>query len=291
MGNLIKWKAIDSEATYDQARIYRATSESGTYAYLAYQGIGDQSYYDGEGTTSHWYKIDFYTSSTGAASALSDAIKGGTYKSYCTVEDIRNMTNLTTSDLTDTQVCNLIAYAGAQLNAAINVYIEEENILEINDTKTNKIDGSNKTYYTLNYPIGDMDNDMDVDIGDITVYTYGSDGTKTEGTVSSIIPNTGEFVLESAPAAEIVRLVVTYNHSQRSVSDPDMLIKMACSLLAAAWAYTKINVGKAPRWRMGSTQIWRDMDSFKTYYTKYQTILLEINDRSQMDTITSPDVM
>jgi len=177
------------------------------------------------------------------------------------------------------------------LNAAINVYIEEENILEINDTKTNKIDGSNKTYYTLNYPIGDMDNDMDVDIGDITVYTYGSDGTKTEGTVSSIIPNTGEFVLESAPAAEIVRLVVTYNHSQRSVSDPDMLIKMACSLLAAAWAYTKINVGKAPRWRMGSTQIWRDMDSFKTYYTKYQTILLEINDRSQMDTITSPDVM
>jgi len=201
------------------------------------------------------------------------------------------MTNLTTNDLTDTQVCNLIAYAGTQLNAAINVKIEEENILEISNTKTNTIDGSNKTYYTREYPIGDMDNDMDVDISDITVYQYASDGTKTECTVSSITPNTGEFVLNTAPDAAITKLVVTYVHTQRSVSDPHMLVRMACSLLTAAWAYTKINVGKAPRWRMGSTQIWRDMDSFKTYYDKYQLIVNQINDMSQMDMITSPNVM
>ena len=34
MGNLIKWKRIDTEATFDYARVYSASSESGTYTLL-----------------------------------------------------------------------------------------------------------------------------------------------------------------------------------------------------------------------------------------------------------------
>ena len=291
MGNLIKWKAIDTEATYDQARVYRSDLEDGTYTYIAYQSITDQSYYDADGTTASWYKIDFYNSSTSQVSALSDAIQGGTYRSYCTPEDIRNMTNLTSSDLTDTQLFNLIQYCGNQLNHDINVYIEEEDLIWISNTKKNEVNGSNTTFYTRNYPIGDSNNDMDVTIADIDVYSYDSDGTKTELTVSSITPNTGKFVLESAPDSGLIKVTVTYRYAPLSVSDPHQLIKMACSLLTAAWAYTKINVGKAPRWRMGSTAIWRDMDSFKTYYNNYLKILTQINDRSLVNKRDSDNVM
>jgi hypothetical protein len=209
----------------------------------------------------------------------------GTYKGYATVEDVRNMTNLTTSDLTDTQLCVLIGYCGAQLNADINVYVEEEEIWEIDNTKTNKIDGTNATFYTVNYPIGDINDDMAVDTSDITVYQYLSDGTKSTLTVSSITPNTGKFVLSTAPASSICKLTITYKYAPISVSDPNQKIKMACALLTAAWAYTKINVGKSPHWRMGSTQIWRDMTSFDTYYKKYLQILTQINDRSNLGII------
>ena len=60
--------------------------------------------------------------------------------------------------------------------------------------KENTIDGSNTSFWTQKYPIGDLDDDMDVDTDDIKVYQYSSDGTKTQVTVSSITPNTGNFV-------------------------------------------------------------------------------------------------
>lgn len=285
MGVLLKWRSIDSEATYDKARIWRSTTRDSGYALVATQDMADQSYYDQNGTTNSWYKIDFYQTSNSAASALSDPMQGGTFHGYCTVEDVRNMTNLTVNDLTDTQLCMLIEYCGAQLNAYINVYLEEEKLFQLDNTRTNKIDGTNTIFYTKHYPIGDSNNDMSVDTTDISVYQYFGDGTKEQVTVSSIIPNTGQINLSIAPPATVLKLTVTYKYASVSVSDPNALIKMACALLTAAWAYTKINVGKSPRWRMGSTQIFRDMDSFKTYYSKYLQILCQINDRSNLGII------
>ena len=281
MGNLIKWKTISTESTFDVTRIYRATSEAGSYSQIASQGIADASYYDPTGTDSHWYKVDFYDSTNSVASELSDAIQGGTYKGYCTPEEVRILTNLSSSDATDTMLCDLITFAGRELNSDINIHHEEEDVTYISNEKENTFDGSNTTYYTKDYPIGDNDDDMDVDTSDILVSNYASDGTKTTLTVSSLTANTGAFVLASAPTADnCSKMTITYVSVQRSVSDPHPLVKTACAMLTAAYAYQKINVGKAPRWRMGSTQIWRDMDSFKTWYSKYLRIINAINDRS-----------
>ena len=280
MGNLIKWKTIDSESTFDTARIYRATSESGSYSLLASQGIGDASYYDPNGTTTHWYKIDFYDTTNAVASSLSTAIQGGTFKAYCTPEDVRNITNISTSDATDTQLANLIGYAGTQLNSQINVLHEEEKVEYIDNEKQNTVNGTNTTFYTKDFPIGDYDGDSDVDTSDIKVYQFSpTTGARTELTVSTITPNEGKFVLSSAPTAAAGKMTVTYNKSSLSVSTPDPLVKMATACLTAAWAYTKINVGKAPRWRIGSTQIWRDMESFNTWYSKYLQLVEQINNR------------
>jgi len=285
MGNLIKWKSIDSESTYNQTRIYRATSETGTFTLLATQtSITDTSYYDPTGGTSHWYKIDFYDTTNAVASSLSTAIQGGTFTGYCTVEDVRNITNLTTNDVTDSKLACLIEYCGQQLNSQINQYFEEEAISYISPEKSNNLSGT--TFYTKNFPLGDTTGDSAVTVADIKVYSHASDGTKTELAVSSIIANTGQFVLSAAPAASIIGLTTTYNKSSLSVSDPHPLIRDACALLTASWAYTKINVGKAPRWRMGSTQIYRDMDSFNTYYTRYIRLLDQINNRDVIQVVT-----
>lgn len=291
MGNLIKWKKIDSEATFDLARIYRATSESGTYALLTTQTISDVSYYDPDGVAGSWYKIDFYDTTNVVASDLSDAFQADTFRGYCTVEDIRNMTNITSSDLTDTQICNLITYAGIQLNADMQVYEEEEDIAYISTAKSNKIDGSNTTFYTQNFPIGDLNDDMKVTIADTEVFQYDSDGTRTELTVSTITPDEGKFVLESAPAGTITRITVTYKWAQRSVTTPDPLIKQAVISLISFLAYRKINIGKSPRWRMGMTQIWRDVGAHDQYYKDYNRMLTRLNDRLLVDQIQLENVL
>ena len=291
MGVLIKWKSIDPEATYNQARVYRATSREGTYSLLTTQDMTDQSYYDPDGTTNMWYKVDFYNSTNTTVSALSDPIKGGTYKGYCTVDDVRHICNLTTNDITDTQICNLIEYTTRELNADINVHHEEERLDYINSVKDNELNANNTTFYTEDYPIGDNNDDGAVDTTDITVWEYSSDGeSRSQVTVSSIVPNEGKLVLSNAPASDVI-LKVTYKSCQRSASDPHALIPVAAALLTTAWAYTKINVGKAPRWQMGSTKIWRDMKSFDTYYNKYLKIVAKINDRSLGDSIEADNLM
>lgn len=280
MGVLIKWRSIDSEATYNYTKIFRSTSETGSYGLIATQIIGDQSYYDREGTTSYWYKVAFYDGVNLILGTLSAAMKGGTIKGYCSVDDVRNITNITINDLNDTKLCNLIEYCGPIMQADIQVNHEEERVNYVSDVKNNEITGTNTTFWTKEYPIGDYNGDLVVDTSDITVYEYHGNQTRTLHTVSSLIPNTGQFVLSSAPSDP---LTVTYNSVSLSVTTPDPLIRMACALLVAAWGYTKLNVGKSPHFRMGSTNIYRDMDSFKYYHDQYRKLIDRINAKGLMD--------
>jgi hypothetical protein len=276
----LEWTKPETGSSYDTARIWRATSETGTYSLIHTQGISDNSYYDMDGTTSMWYKITFYDSVTTQESSYSDIIQGGTSTRYCTPNDIRVVTNLTTSDISDTELYNIITFAGHQLNSDINCYIEDEQISWISIDKTNYINGTNATYFTRHYPIGDSTGDQDVTVADLEVYTILADGTKTAVTLSSITPNSGKFVT-SAPIATASdpNLYVTYKYVPMSVSDPNPLIKTACVLLSAAWAYSKINIGKAADFRIGSLNISRHIKSFDIYYGRYQEVLKEINNK------------
>ena len=292
MGNLVSWKTIDSESTFNQVRIYRSTSESGTYTLIETQtDITDASYYDPNGVAGSWYKIDFYDTTNSVASTLSTAFLADTFRGYCTVEDIRNMTNISTSDVSDTGVCNLITYAGTILNSDMEIYEEEERIAYISNTKGNDINGTNTTFYCKNFPMGDLNDDFKVNTSDVNVYQYASDGTRTALTVSSVVAATGSFVLSSAPAASISHLTVTYKWAQRNVATPDALIKQAVIALVSSFAYRKINVGKSPRWRMGSTQIWRDITAHDQYYKEYNRLLARLNDRLNVDQIQLENVL
>jgi len=128
MGTYLEWAKPESDSDYDTVRIWRATSESGTYSLLHTQSISDNSYYDMDGTTSMWYKVTFYDSSTEQESSYSSAIQGGTSTRYCTPNDVRDATNLEEDDITDTELYKIISFAGDQLNSDINSYVEDEKI-------------------------------------------------------------------------------------------------------------------------------------------------------------------
>jgi hypothetical protein len=288
LGILLRWRRITSEAPYDTVRVYRANSQTGTYSIIISQTIEDNSYYDTSGNSTHWYKIQFYDTVTAAVSELSDAIQGGSYYGFTTIDYIRTVTNLKTSDITDTQLATLIEFASTELNGAINLLNEDEEVEYIEETKPNTIDGTNVTFYTKNYPVGDKNNDFRVTVSDLEVYNYVND-TKTAVTVSSINAATGQFVLATAPTEGSLK--VTYVNTQRRVDTPDTLIKMACTMLAASYAYGKLNIGKATRFHMGNLTVFRDTEAYLKYQTRYYQLLAIINDRSMASFVEAEDIV
>lgn len=282
MGVLLKWKKPAAESNYNQARVWRSDDRDGTYTNIASQTIADNSYYDPNGKGEYWYKIDFYDSVNGIASNMSDPLQGGIYYGYCTVDDIRTVTNIKPSQISDTQLANLIEFAASQLNSDINIHHEEEKIAYIDETKENELDGVNSTFWTKEYPIGDSNNDYRITTSDIRVFQVDSDGDKSELTVSQIDAETGEFHLNVAPTSDKT-LYVTYESVQRVVDPPHQLVKAACILLTAAWAYSKLNVGKADRFHMGNLTVFRDTNAHEDYYKRYVRLVTLINDRSVTD--------
>jgi len=201
---------------------------------------------------------------------------------YTTVNKVRLLTNLSTSDISDEDVTNLIAEATKELNRLINVKVVREEVLYIDEYRQNKIDGNNTTYYVKNWKgkyLADMDNDGDVDTDDIEVIIADpTNDTETSATVSSISASEGKFVLSSAPSSG-KRLYITYEWCYRDPSTPDPLIELACTLLTAAYCYAKINIGRAPQVAFGNTRIYRHIDSFDHYYQRFLKVVAQINNR------------
>lgn len=73
MGVLIVAEAPPATSPYNQWRVYRATSKMGSYSLISTQSISDLTYYDTDGTLTHWYKISYYDGTN--ESALSDPLR------------------------------------------------------------------------------------------------------------------------------------------------------------------------------------------------------------------------
>ncbi len=278
MGILLKWRIPDTtEVTYDKTIIYRSTSQTGTYTEIATQDISDNTYFDEDGTVNNWYKIRFRGGTAGSYfySDWSEPMQGGKWRGYCSPDDVRTIANLTVDDITDSRLYDIITFAMAQINHEINSKIIEEEVTEIDTTRENKIDGSNKTFYvqkSFNWYIGDMDDDGDVDTSDIIVYQYDSEGNKTELSVSEIYPNEGKFVLPSAPASGVT-LKVTYVYAPVSESDPHPMLKQACAYLSAALAFTRIETGYYEKLQLGKLTLANMTSGFTQFYNLYQKVL------------------
>jgi len=203
---------------------------------------------------------------------------------YTSLTEVRLLTNLTTGDISDSDITNLVPQATYQLNADVNKREIREKIEYIDKTRENNINSSNTTYYVKNWKgkfIGDFDNDGDVDTSDITVYQVASDGTETELTVSSITPDGGKFVLSSAPSSG-VNLYVTYCWSYEDEETPSKLIELACTNLTAALCFEKINRGLSPLQVFGNIRLTRDMNAGNVFFREYRNIVDKINAGNQI---------
>ena len=109
MGVLIVGDKPPATSAYNQWKVYRSTTKTGTYSLIATQAITDMTYYDEDGTSSSWYKISYYDS-TGDTneSALSDPIMGQS-TTYTTVREVESLLQLPTlSDTTNPSVQEVV---------------------------------------------------------------------------------------------------------------------------------------------------------------------------------------
>ena len=210
---------------------------------------------------------------------------------YCTEDDIRLMTNVVSGDISDADVTSLIAEATTQVNQDINVQIEREFVSYIDNTRENKIDGSNTVYYVRNWKgrfLADRDNSGTVTIADVKVYQVDGDGNETVLTVSAVDDDDCKITLSSAPSAD-KDLYIDYAYSLVREGTVDPRVKLATVFLTAAYCYAKLNIGCSPSVAFGSTRITKDMESFSHYYQRYLDIIAQINSLEEVHSKVSED--
>lgn len=284
MAIILRWSvpaATSDETSFSHAYIYRATSEDGTYTNIANQVITDNTYSDEDGSTSSWYKIRFYNSTSGNYSSYSTAMQGGTFVGYCSMADFRAITNLTTSCISDADTYDLITMAAYQINGDLNTKVIRERVDYLDSTRENDVNGTTTTFYVKNWKgkyLADFNNDSQVTVSDVIVYAVDGDGIETTPTVSSIDVDDGSFTLSSAPSSDKT-LYVTYAWSFVNESTPDKQLRMACAFLTAALAQARINIGRAPQMSIGNLKIYRHMTAYDEFYKKYLNILSQMNTR------------
>lgn len=198
---------------------------------------------------------------------------------YCTSEDVYDSTSLTSDDVDSSKLTKLIETATANLNADINVRVNDELVTYIDGEKENDLDGSNTVYYTKNHPIGDYNDDGNISIKDIKVYTIDNDGVRTSYTVSSIDDDEiGKFTLSSAPSSNET-LYISYVYSPLECETPHALIKRACIYLTAALGYTKIDADRYKTIKLGRLSAMKFDSNFDKYMKLYHNTVTRINDR------------
>jgi len=106
----------------------------------------------------------------------------------CTYEDINTFSNITSDDISNTDVAKIIAGATKELNGLINIKVSREPIMHIDSTRENAVDSTNDTFYVQKWEksFADMNNDGIITPDDIKVYQVDSDGVETRLPVKTI---------------------------------------------------------------------------------------------------------
>ena len=212
---------------------------------------------------------------------------------YCVYQDINLMTNIVVADIANADITSLITEATRQVNDALNILVVREPIDFIDNTRSNDIDGTNKTFYVKNWYgkfLADMNNDGEITKDDVIVYQVASDGTETTPTITSVDDDACSVTLETAPTANN-NYYITYSYSpvRQITSYVDPRLKLATVFLTAAFCYAKLNIGCSPSVTFGSTRITKDMDSFSHYYQRYLDIISQINSVEEIHSKVSED--
>lgn len=201
---------------------------------------------------------------------------------YVTPTEVRLFTDLTVVDISDADLTTFISYATGQFNRDTQIRIVREKVDSIDNTRENKIDGSNATYYIINWEgnyIADRDNDGDVDASDVEVLSVNSDGDEATVAVTSVSSSAGSITVTTAPASGLT-LYLSYHYSV--VPTTHILTKLAVAYLAASLAYGKIDIGAPSSFSIGEIRMVfgsSSPSSFQKYMDLYTATVAKINDK------------
>lgn len=204
-----------------------------------------------------------------------------TYK-FCSPLDIRDLTQLSYTEVSDSEIMKLIDVAVPQFNSDICEDIKGQEIWSIDTRRPNTIDGSNTEFYVnlgSKYYFGDLDDDGEVDEDDITVYEYTDDHQKVLMTVSSLTTSgvdKGKFELSTAPA-ENSTITVTYR--KQPVHHDNELVKVACANLTSALVMSSIDPNDFSSLKIGGLKAVMGVGKkkAKTFIGKYEALVNKID--------------
>jgi len=196
---------------------------------------------------------------------------------YTDIATIRAKTGYTESEISDAALTSIIAEATAIINSEINVHVIREIVSYIDNTRQNKIDGSNKTFYSkhsINFYFADSNDDGSLTTDDIKVELEDKDGNITEATVSSI-DSEGSFVLSSAPSADTVRMYLTYDYSYYNISIPDKMVNLLGTYLASSYSILIVDSGLPYSTKLGNLAITVPIANtmYKQFNDRYDSLL------------------
>lgn len=201
---------------------------------------------------------------------------------WTTEDDVRLLTGLTDSDISDDNLDSLIEIAQKEVLLQINNVVQREKVEYIDDTRKNEINGSNTTFYVRNWEnkfLGDYNYDLEIDTNDVSVISVDSEGTESSLTVSSISYSNGSFTLSSAPSN--VDIYVTYAYTIYDPQTPNPILKLAAEYLAGAYAYMRIDSSQKKRVKFGNVLIDNGTGQDSAYffmYNKYIDIIRQLNE-------------
>lgn len=197
---------------------------------------------------------------------------------YCTYTDFRTISPMSTADIADTEVTSLIALATAKLNSDINIRVDisPEEVFSIDYERQNIKNGTNTTFYTRNYPLGDYNNDGALSTSDLDVFKISSSGVRSDLTVSTLNDyKIGKFTLSVAPDSSD-RLFVRYSIAPLDESTPHPLIKQACLQLVASMASTKVGTDAFNSISLGRLRVGKSQYNNDIHINRYNELVSQI---------------
>lgn len=204
---------------------------------------------------------------------------------WTNIEDVRLLTGLSTSDISDDNLDSLIENSQKEVLLKVNNKIVREDVLFIDNTRKNEINGSNTTYYIAKWEgnfISDADYDLDVDVSDVDVVSIdNSTGVETTVSLDSVSYSDGKFVVTTAQSN--VSLVVSYSYSSFDPVIPHPLLKLATEYLAGAYSYMRIDSSQKKKVKFGNVAITNGIGKDSAYmflYNKYLDIIRQLNENA-----------
>jgi len=189
---------------------------------------------------------------------------------------VRNISDLEVDDVADNVLADLSQISWETMMSDVGKREVEEQVEYIDEFRTNKIDGSNTTYWTKTSFVrwlGDYNLDKSLSIADVEVYAY-LQSTRTAPTITAVT-SSGSFTLQTAPAAGS-KLYVSYLHLALPFYPLHPLLRKAWAELTCALAYGKLQARDYHSVGFRGLNLVKMTDGYSSYMNKYVHTLEQI---------------